>query len=209
MLGYRLRAAECDDLGSLAGIDWQECARDDGEAFGRVKGSKIFGCCRCFDVTIDTHEEGGEDAGEAGQFECRRCGSGFPIFNDLKWPLEWIGKVGCRISECAGCGQIEPRRPRDEDRPLTVAGFALIGEFERCGARSGEEDVGRPIGVEGSQARVVRSLDSKQMQRPDRNRPAAAERINRAGSRSCVDQNANSVTSGTWSEGLSQLRQGS
>ena len=208
MLGYHLRAAECDDLGSLAGIDWQECARDDGEAFGRVIRGDFVGRCRCFDVTIDTHEEGGEDAGEAGQFERSRCGSGFPIFNDLKRPLEGISKVGRRIGKCAGGGQIEPRCPRDYDRALTVAGFALIGKFERCGARCGEEDVGRPIGIECGQTRVVCRFDSEQMQRPDRNRPAAAERINRAGSRSRVAQNANSVTSGTWSEGLSQPRQG-
>jgi hypothetical protein len=182
MLGDGLGAAEGDDLGSLAGVDGQEGAGDDGEAFGRVVGGDVFGGCCGRNFPIFAHIEGGEDAGQTGQFEGGFCIKLLFIFNDLKWPLEGVGKVGRRVGEGAGGGEGQPRRPRNDDGPLTVPGFALVGQFQRRRARSGEEDIRRAIGIERREPGIIRGLDGKQMQRPDRDRPATAQRINRAGS---------------------------
>jgi hypothetical protein len=102
------------------------------------------------------------------------------VFNELKWPLQGIGQIGCGVGEGAGGGEGEPRRACDDNRPLTIAGRALVGEFECCRARSGEEDVCRSIGIKSREARIVRGLDGKQVQWPDRDRPAPAQRVDGA-----------------------------
>ena len=94
--------------------------------------------------------------------------------------MEGIGQIGCGVGEGAGGGEGEPRRARDNNRSLTVARRALVGEFQRRRARSGEKDIGRAIRIEGGEARIVGGLDGKQVQWPDRDRPAAAQRINGA-----------------------------
>jgi hypothetical protein len=119
------------------------------------------------------------------------------IFNNLKWPLEGVGKVSRWIGERAGARQREPGRARDNNGTLAVACRALVGELQRRGARSGEENVCRRIGIKGREPRFVRGFDRQQMQRPDRDRPATAQRIYGAGSGFRIAQNANSVTRGT------------
>jgi GTP cyclohydrolase II len=62
--------------------------------------------------------------------------------------------------------------------------------------------------IERGELSGVRRLDGQQRERPDRDGPAAAQCVDRARD-GPVAQKANSVTSGTWSEGFNQLRQGS
>ena len=94
--------------------------------------------------------------------------------------MEGIGQISCGVGEGAGGGEGEPRRARNNNRSLTVAGRALVGEFECCSARSGEQDVCRSIGIKSREARIIGGFDGEQMQRPDRDRPATAQRINGA-----------------------------
>lgn len=69
------------------------------------------------------------------------------------------------------------------------------------------------IGIEGRQPYFVSGFDRENVQIADRDNPATTQRIDGAGSGARVGgqvvQNENSVTSGTWSEGFSQLRIGS
>ena len=94
--------------------------------------------------------------------------------------MEGIGQISCGVGEGAGGGEGEPRRARNNNRSLTVAGRALVGEFECCSARSGEEDVCRSIGIKSREARIVRRLNREQLQWPNRDRPATAQRIDGA-----------------------------
>jgi hypothetical protein len=175
-----LGAAEGDNLGRVRGGDGEEGAGNDGETIGVVISGDVFGRCDSVNFTIFTHVKGGEDASEAREFEGGFCGYLLFVFNELKRTLEGIGEIGCWVRQGAGGGQREPRRARDDDRALTIAGSALVGQLERCCARSGEKDVGRAIGVEGGEARIIGGLDGKQMQWPDRDRPAAAQRVDGA-----------------------------
>ena len=74
-------------------------------------------------------------------------------------------------------------------------------------------EISRPAGaslaVEGGQTLVVGGLDREERDVVDRHRPAAPEGVDRAGDVPRAHQSANSVISGTWSEGRVQLRQGS
>lgn len=182
MLFDGLRAAEGDDLGGLRGCHGQEGAGDDGEAFGIVISGNGFGGAGGVNFTIFTHVESGEDAGQAGEFERGFCFQLLFVFNELKWSLKGVGKVGGGVRQRTGGGEGEPRGACDDDGSGTVASGALVGEFECCRARSGEQNVRRPIGIESRKPRLVRRFDSEQMQRPDRDGPAAAQCVYGAGS---------------------------
>ena len=182
MLFDGLGAAEGDDLGRLRGSDRQEGARNDGESIGVVIGGKRFRGCRGVNFTIFTHIEGGEDAREAGQLQGCICFQLLFVFNKLEWPLKGVGKVSGGICQGAGGRESEPRRAHDDDRALAIARSALVCKLERCRARSGEENIGRPVRIEGGQPCLVGSFDGEQVQRPHCDRPAATQRINGAGS---------------------------
>ena len=78
---------------------------------------------------------------------------------------------------------------------------ARLPEIEQGGGRAVAVEGGEPVGVGG--------LDGEEGDVVDRHRPAAPEGVDRAGDVPRAHQSANSVISGTWSDGRVQLRQGS
>ena len=128
--------------------------------------------------------------------------------------FERIGKVERRVGDRQrrgdACGAV-----RQSHRPRRRGG-ALVGKLQRDRALARDQQVGA---AEFGQRRIARAFDGQQIESPvgafDPKGPAAAQGIDRtrgaagaavAGGR--VAQNANSVTSGIWSDGRSQLRAG-
>ena len=74
---------------------------------------------------------------------------------------------------------------------------------------AGDEQVGGPGRIEVGERGLVGGLDGEEAGAVDSDRPAAPKRVDRAGDVAPAAQIANSVTSGTWSEGRVQLRHGS
>ena len=87
----------------------------------------------------------------------------------------------------------------------------LVLEAKSLACSRGGRTVFRDLNftVKGGEATGVGSLDGKERDIAERHRPAAAQRVDGAGDVPRAHQKANSVTSGTWSDGRSQLRQAS
>ena len=97
--------------------------------------------------------------------------------------------------------------PLDQHRRVGDGGFTLVGQLERLRARRRDQH------PRAARIGFCRSLDRQQYGAViDPDRPAMAQRIDRlrqrAGAAACAlrAQSSNSVVSGTWSEGRSQLR---
>ena len=114
-----------------------------------------------------------------------------------------VFQIQRRVRQGARRRQIEYFRPPDQHRVVRLGRLALIGQFQRGGARGGNQHVAR--GDIGAKARFRRQ--QRDAAQPDR--PAMAQRIQRQRDAACgrvAAQNANSVMSGTWSEHCTQSR---
>ena len=173
-------------------------ARCIGEC-GHIACRKRYGFTRA--LRID--QEGGKHAGHAGQFQ-RRPGLRFPAEREgLERTLERVLHVERGIGDGKGRRQIEGLCPAHQHRLARRRRFALVGQLQRGRTRGGDQHrLARHFakgGFDGLQQRCAF----------DRQRPAMAQRIDglrSAARRRACAQSANSVTSGTWSDGFSQSR---
>src|SRR5690606_27503943 len=129
-----------------------------------------------------------------------------------KRTLEGMRKIERRVGDRERLGDTrrracESHRPRRRRR-------ALIGELQGYGALARKQHV---AACESGKRCFARALDRQQIERAvrsrDAQRPAAAQRVDCArrpagALAGRVAQKENSVTSGIWSEGRSQLRAG-
>jgi hypothetical protein len=158
-------------------------------------------------------EEGGQQPRHACQPQ-RRCGRiGRSDLDCPEGALERCREVELWIGESRRSVEIEPRHPFDEDGPVGCRRLALIGQLERRRAPGREQDRRSAVRIERPEPLGVGGLDREQLQRSviaaDRHRPAAAQRVDGAGNGARITQKTNSVTSGTWSDGLSHDLHGS
>lgn len=210
-----LGAAKSDDLGGFARRDRQVRARRDFEPRRIEQGGDVGGGTDGFGFALRrAHEKGGEQARVARHRHRGRRRSLAAARDRAERSFERIGEVERRVGDrqrrCDARGAIrEPHRTRR-------CGGALVGKLQRYRALARDQQVGA---AEFGQRRIARAFDSEQIESPvgafDPKGPAAAQRVDRtrgaagaavAGRR--VAQNANSVTSGIWSDGRSQLRAG-
>jgi hypothetical protein len=154
-------------------------------------------------------KKGGEPPGVARHRHCgRRCR--FAAGRDrAERALEGVGQIKRGVGDrerrgdgIGGTGQPDGARRR---------GHALVGELERHRALARQQHIAaRKFG----ERLVARAFDREQVERAvgarDAERPAAPQRVDRARRvpGACVAQKSNSVMSGIWSDGRSQLRVG-
>ena len=126
----------------------------------------------------------------------------------LERALERIGEIERRIGDGGGGVEVDPAASDDQHR-LVRQRLLLVGELQRRRPVAGDQQVRGPVAVESREPLRIGGLDREERDFADRHRPAAPEGVDRAGDVPRAAQSANSVISGTWSEGRIQARQGS
>ena len=116
------------------------------------------------------------------------------------------------VGESIGRFWVEPRRALDQHRPGGVGGVAPIAERQRRSTFAAQKQPRLALRIEHIHHLARRGLDREDGQRiwgVEGDRPAAAQRRDRPRHPRVAIQIAISQISGTWSDGRSQLRQGS
>ncbi|PAV72980.1 hypothetical protein WR25_16637 [Diploscapter pachys] len=215
MFVARIGRAERDDLGFLGAVDRQPGARRETQRAGclmRVDRGRIDRHLRA-DAVEDEGRQQSRDPRQPDRREARRRAIDR---HRAERPFQRRREIELRIGERDRGRKVEPRRRLDRDRRVGIGGGELVGQLQRRGAAVGDEQRECATAREGFEPDRIGSLDREQGQggltrRGDGDRPAAAQRVDRArdiaGGR--AHQKANSVRIGTWSDGLSQLRQAS
>ena len=213
MLAGLLGRAERDDLRVLRAQHGQPGARGDrqsGSILMRVDRRRRD---RHLGRGVLADEEGGQHAGQPGEAQ-RRGGCDRVWHGDrAKRTLQRRGKIELRVGQSSGGGEVEPRRAFDQYRPVGGGRGDLVDQLQRRRATGRQQHVGAAIGIVRGEAHRVRGLDRQQRQTTDRDRPAAAQRVDRACRIARVASrfahHANSVMIGTWSDGFSHARHSS
>ncbi len=205
VLAHVVGAAEDDDLGGLARRDRQARARGDLQPAGVAqRGDVVHGDRNRFAGGHGRHEERRQDAGDERQLH-RRFGFGAPRQGlGAKRALERGDQVERGVGDRARRGKVERFGGADQHRRVRVGRLALVGELEGRGARGGNQ---RQVRCGFAPGRGLYRQEQGRL--ADRQRPAVAQRVDRlrrAPRRRGFAQSANSVISGTWSEGCSQVR---
>jgi len=98
--------------------------------------------------------------------------------------------VELRIGERDRAVEIDPEGALDQHRRIGDRRFELVGEFERGGAPGRQQDRRVALGIERLHPPRVGRLDRQQPDRRagalDGDRPAAAQRVDRAGDVACT-----------------------
>ena len=202
MLAQVIARAEGDDLGVLARLDRQARAGLDGELHRILERGEIGGGHLRGGVYPCRDHEGRQDPGQPRQFHGRdRCGlRGARI--GTEGAAHRFGQIERRIGKAARGMEREGFRAMDHHRHVRFCGIALVGKLQRGRARMADQ---QPRGIEPGLDE--RGLGRQQIERAifrlDPDRPAMAQRVERQRhlARIACAQSANSVISGTWSEG--------
>ena len=210
MLGGILLGTESDDFRLLGEAGREPGARGDEERRRAVERRHRVGRERyAVRRRPPVDEESGQKPGAARQAD-RRVGPTGLGWGGLERPLERILEIERRIGERRRPRQVDPGSTPDA-HGASGHGIALVAELERRRPLAGNEDIGRSAFVEQGEPSIVGGLDGEEGRVVDDDRPAAPQRVDGAGDVSGVwapaAQMANSVTSGTWSDGRAQLRQ--
>ena len=209
MLGRVAVGAEGDDLAFLGEAVGQPRARDDAQVRAGAERHDVSRGDARLGGAVAAGEQGRQQPGQPRQAQRRLGGRRRAERRGLERALERSGEVERRIGDRGGGVEVDPGRAADQHR-LGRQRLALVGELQRRRAVAGDEQGGRRVvAVEGRQPLGVGGLDGEEGDVVDRHRPAAPEGVDRAGDVPRAHQSANSVISGTWSDGRVQLRQGS
>jgi hypothetical protein len=209
VLGAVGGGAESRDLAFLRPAGRELRARDETEPFGALGGADRFSGDLGPIHRSPRDEQGREQSSETRQRQ-RRLGCGRIVDRSgAEGTLERCREIQRRVGDGTRGLQIEPQGAFDANRPDRHA-VALIGELEGGGTAAGNEEVGAASAIEAGEPLGVGRFDGEKPGGADRDRGAAAQRLDRRGDGARVfAQMRNSVTSGTWSDGRSQPRQGS
>jgi hypothetical protein len=194
-------------------LNRQTRTRHDRESIGRIIGCDIGRRDRHIGLAHCGHEECRKYSGQPRQFECRCRIVRVTCWDRTKWTLQGICEVSRGVRQRKGGRQIEPRRACHRDGAFRIRRVGLVGQLKRRSARARQQDIGPGIAIESREPHVIRCLYREDVQFADCNDPPATQCIYCPGRSTGIGkqivQNENSVTRGTWSDGLSQLRIGS
>ena len=212
MLVARIGCPKGDDLRILRAIDRQAGAGRQPQRPGVLMAVDAGGRYRQFGID-PVDEEGGQQPRDPRQPDRRQARRRARHRRGTERPLERGREVELRVRQRDRSAEIEPWRRFDHHRGIGVGGGDLVGQLQRRGAAVGYQQR-KPAGRERRQPERIGGLDREQGQGSlaggmDRDRPAAPQRVDRARDVPGRVQKANSVMIGTWSDGLSQLRQSS
>ena len=166
---------------------------------------------RASSPAVAADEQGRQQPGAAAPARAPRARSAAQPSGAVRnGPLSGVGEVERRIGDRGRRGEVDPglrarsapaRSARASRWLVSFSVAARLPEISRSAGR---------VAVEGGERRRRRrSRSARNGDVVDRHRPAAPQRVDRAGDVPRAAQSANSVTSGTWSDGRVQLRQGS
>jgi hypothetical protein len=195
MLAGHLVGAEGDDLGIFRVGDRQVRARDDAQAVGILMRVDVGRGDR-FLADGGADEERRQQPGHPRETQRGGGQLGLDQRNRPERTLQRRRQIELRIGQRGRGVEIEPGRPLDQHGRVGCRRIALVCQLQGRSAAGGKQQVGLPGLIERPQPLCVGGLHREQRQLADRNRPAAAQRIDGAGG-GMRAQKSNSVTIGT------------